>query len=98
MIKNITLTPVTTLPKISEPVVPAGNQPGFGELLARAIETVNAEQVKADVTIQKFLTGEIQDVHQVMIAGQQARLTMQLALEVRNKVVEAYQEISRIPV
>ncbi|MDA8095971.1 MAG: flagellar hook-basal body complex protein FliE [Desulforudis sp.] len=98
MVQKITLTPVTTLPKLNQPVVPAGSQPGFGELLARAIDTVNTEQVKADVTIQKFLTGEIQDVHQVMIAGQQARLTMQLALEVRNKVVEAYQEISRIPV
>ena len=98
MVNSVTLTPLTTPPKFSEQVVLTATQPGFGELLARAIETVNAEQVKADVTIQKFLTGEIQDVHQVMIATKQAGLTMQLAIEVRNKVVEAYQEISRIPV
>lgn len=70
----------------------------FASILNKALEDVNSTQLKADDAAKKFLTGEIQDVHQVVIAMEEARLMMQLALEVRNKVVEAYQEISRMQV
>ncbi|MFZ5898487.1 MAG: flagellar hook-basal body complex protein FliE [Bacillota bacterium] len=70
----------------------------FGEVLTRAIEELNASQVKADKAVQGFLSGEVKDVHQVMIALEEAHLMMQLSLEVRNKLVEAYQELSRMPV
>ncbi|RJQ30958.1 MAG: flagellar hook-basal body complex protein FliE [Peptococcaceae bacterium] len=70
----------------------------FGDVLASAVNKVNEAQLKADKLTGQFLAGEIQDVHQVTIAMQEARLTMQLALEVRNKVVEAYQEMARMQV
>lgn len=70
----------------------------FGQVLSNALEKVNHAQLEADGAVKKFLTGEIQDVHQVTIAMEQAKLMMQLAVEVRNKVVEAYQEISRMQV
>lgn len=70
----------------------------FGEVLSRALDDVNKAQLKADETTKKFLTGEIQDIHQVTIAAEEARIMMQLAVEVRNKVVEAYQEMSRMQV
>ncbi|MDA8210598.1 MAG: flagellar hook-basal body complex protein FliE [Clostridia bacterium] len=69
---------------------------GFGGLLNKAIDKLNQTEIKADEVTQKFLVGEIQDIHQVTIALQEAKLTMQLAVEVRNKIVEAYQEISRM--
>lgn len=69
---------------------------GFGEVLDKAIEKLNDVQTKADEVTQRFLVGEIQDIHQVTVAMQEAKLTMQLAVEVRNKIVEAYQEISRM--
>ncbi len=67
-------------------------------MLNKAIKELNDVQVKADDLACKFLTGEIQDLHLVTAAMQEARLTMQLAVEVRNKVIEAYQEISRMQV
>ena len=70
----------------------------FGEVLSRALDDVNKAQLKADETTKQFLTGEIQDIHQVTIAAEEARIMMQLAVEVRNKVVEAYQEMSRMQV
>ena len=70
----------------------------FANQLKTALAEVNSSQVQANEVTKKFLTGEIQDVHQVMIAMQEARLTMQMAVEVRSKLVEAYQEISRMQV
>jgi flagellar hook-basal body complex protein FliE len=70
----------------------------FGDVLASAVNKVNEAQLKADKLTGQFLAGEIQDIHQVTIAMQEARLTMQLALEVRNKIVEAYQEMARMQV
>ncbi|MEW6697228.1 MAG: flagellar hook-basal body complex protein FliE [Bacillota bacterium] len=69
---------------------------GFGGVLNEAINKLNQTELKADEAVQRFLIGEIQDIHQVTIPLQEAKLTMQLAVEVRNKIVEAYQEISRM--
>lgn len=70
----------------------------FSEVLNSALKKLNDTQVKADQLTRELLTGEIQDIHQVTVAMQEAKLTMQLAVEVRNKVVEAYQEISRMQI
>lgn len=70
----------------------------FGEVLSNALEKVNTSQVKADEMIKGFLVGDVQDIHQVTIAMGEAKIMMQLAVEVRNKAVEAYQELSRIQV
>lgn len=70
----------------------------FQQLLSQAIQDVNAKHVEAEQMTQKLMTGEIQDVHQVMIAAQKASLSLQLTVQVRNKVVEAYQEIMRMQV
>ncbi|MEW6172076.1 MAG: flagellar hook-basal body complex protein FliE [Bacillota bacterium] len=70
----------------------------FGTVLNEMLKEVNASQVKADESIQGFLSGQIQDLHQVVAATEEARLMLELAVQVRNKVVEAYQEISRMQV
>ncbi|SHK30290.1 flagellar hook-basal body complex protein FliE [Desulforamulus aeronauticus] len=69
---------------------------GFDAVLNNAIDKLNQTQIQADEAMQGFLVGEIQDIHQVTIPLREAKLTMQLAVEVRNKIVEAYQEISRM--
>lgn len=81
----------------SEKTVSGGDKT-FGEVLAGALKDVNEAQLRADEVTKKFLIGEIQDIHQVTIASNQAKLMLQLAVEVRNKAVEAYQEISRMQV
>ena len=70
----------------------------FSKILSNALEEVNQAELKSDEITKSFLVGDIQDIHQVTIAAEQARLTMQLAMEIRNKVVEAYQEMSRMQV
>jgi flagellar hook-basal body complex protein FliE len=75
-----------------------GGGSGFAERLNNALHDLNQTQLKAEKLTQDLLTGEVQDLHQVTIALQEARLTMQLAVEVRNKVVEAYQEVARMQV
>lgn len=76
---------------------PSTNQTGFSEHLNQAIDQLNQIQLQSEETKLKFVTGEIQDIHQVTIAMQEAKIAMSIAVEVRNKVVEAYQEISRMP-
>ena len=51
-----------------------------------------------DKSIEQMATGEIEDVHQVMIAVEQANTAMEFMLEIRNKIIEAYQEVMRMPV
>ncbi|WP_031518080.1 flagellar hook-basal body complex protein FliE [Desulfofalx alkaliphila] len=69
----------------------------FGDLLKDAVNNLNDIQVKSDDMKLKFITGEVQDVHQVTIAMTEAKVAMHLAVEVRNKLLEAYQEVSRMP-
>jgi flagellar hook-basal body complex protein FliE len=70
----------------------------FGQLFKQSLEKVNAAQQKSDMLTDKLVTGEVKDVHEVMIAAQKASLSLQLTLQVRNKVVEAYQEVMRMQV
>lgn len=70
----------------------------FAGALDNALKQLNDTQVKAEKLTMDLLTGDIQDIHQVTIAATEAKLAMQLAVEVRNKIVEAYQEVSRMQV
>ena len=77
----------------------AGSGPsgaGFGSELADAIGRVDQFQQNAHTSIGKFLSGEDEEVHKVALATQQASLSFDLFLQVRNKVVSAYQEVMRM--
>ena len=63
-----------------------------------ALNKVNEQQVQTDQLTEKLVKGENVDLHQVMIAAQKASISLQLALEVRNKVIEAYQEMMRMQI
>ena len=70
----------------------------FEKKLAEALDKVNEKQLKAEQVTQDFLAGKVDDIHQVLILAQEAKLSLELAVEVRNKIVEAYQEISRMQI
>lgn len=93
----VPLLPSSVLPEVKSKEVQSGDA-SFSQVLAQQLDKVNAAQVKADETTKQFLAGNIQDIHQVMIAAQEAKITLQLAVEVQNKIIEAYREISRMPV
>ncbi|GAB6273903.1 MAG: hypothetical protein STSR0004_07660 [Peptococcaceae bacterium] len=93
----VPLLPSSVLPGVKPKEVQSGD-PSFSQVLVQQLDKVNAAQVKADEITKQFLAGNIQDIHQVMIAAQEAKITLQLAVEIRNKLIEAYHEISRMPV
>ena len=68
----------------------------FGQWLTRSIEDVDKIQQKADIAAAKLVTGENKDIHGTMIAMQKASISMSLMLEVRNKIISAYEEIKRM--
>lgn len=73
-------------------------QKEFGAYLKDAIQEVNVKQIESDKMTQKLILGENVDLHNVMITAQKASIALNATMEVRNKVVEAYQEIIRMPV
>jgi len=74
-----------------------GDTPDFMETLRGAISQVGQLQSEADAKVAGMLDGNGQDVHSAMIAAEKASLAFELMVEVRNKIVSAYQEVSRIP-
>ncbi|MFZ5439606.1 MAG: flagellar hook-basal body complex protein FliE [Myxococcota bacterium] len=70
---------------------------GFGEALKTAIEKVDAMQTDADVEAQKLGNGE-GNLHETMLALEKADVAMRVAMKVRNKFLEAYNEVMRMPV
>ena len=74
------------------------NGMSFGQMLSNAIGDVNSLQQNSGDLVKRYSAGERMDVHQVMIAMEQATTSLALTTQVRNKVVDAYQEIMRTQV
>ena len=70
----------------------------FGDLVKEFTADVNNLQFEAGHAIDQMVTGEAADVHQVMVAVEQAGIALDLMLEVRNRVMESYQELIRMQV
>lgn len=95
------LTPTSLREDYPEGAAPRGTETisrSFAALLKEKLEEANSLQHQADALTQQYLTGKVEDVHQVMLALEQANLSLQLLVQVRNKVIEAYQEISRMQI
>jgi flagellar hook-basal body complex protein FliE len=72
--------------------------PSFADTLAQSLDKVNSMQKEADVAIQDFVAGDTRNIHETMIAVGKADLAFRLTMQVRNKIVEAYQEVMRTQV
>lgn len=68
----------------------------FKDIIGNEIQKLNDKQVKADKLTEAFITGEVEDLHTVLIATEEARLSLELAVQVRNKLVEGFKEINNI--
>ncbi|MBN1971601.1 MAG: flagellar hook-basal body complex protein FliE [Candidatus Delongbacteria bacterium] len=67
----------------------------FKDMLKDFIGDVNTMQKKADDSVNRLASGEITDVHDVMIKVEEANLSFSLMMEIRNKIVEGYKEVLR---
>jgi flagellar hook-basal body complex protein FliE len=70
----------------------------FGEFLSEALSNVNQLQNDAKQASLNLAAGRIQDISEVTIAAEKATVALQLTMQVRNKVVDAYQEVMRMQV
>jgi len=70
----------------------------FKSALTNSLNELNATERNADAAVETFATGGDIDVHSVMIATQKASLSMQMAMQLRNKAMQAYSEIAKMSI
>jgi len=75
---------------------PTGSEPGFRDVLHSAIDDIQQLEGQAESKVAGVIEGTGTDVHSAMIAVEKADLSFQLMMQVRNKIVSAYEEISRM--
>ena len=94
----IAITPISapTLPGSIRPAGETRSGGGFQDIFAGAIGQVEAAGQQASASVERFLSGEGEDLHTVALATQQADLAFEMFQAVRNKVVSAYQEIMKM--
>lgn len=89
-------------PLSPDTIVAPGNQvqaqPSFENVLGQLVEEINSKQLAAGDAVHGLLSGENIPLHRVMIATEEASVAFQLMVEVRNKLLEAYQELMRMQV
>jgi flagellar hook-basal body complex protein FliE len=68
----------------------------FVDTLKGQLDDVNSQQLEADAVTAAFIKGDNVDVHQVMISTEEAKQSLQMAVQIRNKLVEAFQEINKM--
>jgi flagellar hook-basal body complex protein FliE len=73
-----------------------GQEGGFGATLRTAIDRVGELSDASDQEVSELVQGERQDIHSVMIAVEKADIAFQLMMQVRNKILNAYQEVSKM--
>ena len=70
----------------------------FESLLTDSMKNVNNLQLESDTLVNKLATGDVEDVSTVVLSVQRAEFALRMITEVRNKLVDAYQQLGRLPV
>jgi flagellar hook-basal body complex protein FliE len=96
----MSLEPISFLPadasvSLDSATRPAAVDRSFGSWLQQQVEEVNQQIIDADTEVRKLALGEAENLHQVMMSLEKAKLSFNLVMQVRNKVMEAYQDIMR---
>ncbi|WP_108305793.1 flagellar hook-basal body complex protein FliE [Metalysinibacillus jejuensis] len=100
-VNSVSMMGPTTIQQPVKPTLhtqPYEAQQNFAATLKDAIANVNAQQITSDAMTNRLINGGNVELHDVMIASQKASVTLNATIEVRNKVIEAYQEIMRMSV
>lgn len=81
---------------LTRPGGAAGGAASFGELLGSAIDDLSRLSAGSDRLAEAFAAGADVEIHEVMVAMQETQIAFELAAQVRNRAVDAYQEIMRL--
>jgi len=92
-ITPITAPALASLPTVSKPAGPPGD---FSSMLSNAMGGMDQSTKAAAGSVDKFLSGENEEVHSMVLETQRNELQFELFLQVRNKMVQAYQEVMRM--
>jgi flagellar hook-basal body complex protein FliE len=95
IIAEPTLEPLSGLAGRGAGVGAAGQ---FGQMVSQGLEQVNTQLLGTQTDLQQLALGKAESIHQVMIRMEEARLSFQLMMQVRNRVLEAYQDVMRMQV
>lgn len=83
------------------PAAGAATQPlsgSFGQLVSEGLAQVNGQLIDSQVDLQKLAVGDAQNLHQIMINLEESRVSFQLVMQVRSRLLEAYQDIMKMPI
>ncbi len=98
---SMTISSIPGLPsadiRMPDAIRPSGDSGDFSSMLSNAIGGVERLRSDAAKSVQQFLSGSGEDLHSTILATQRADLEFQMFMQVRNKVVSAYQEIMKMP-
>lgn len=71
---------------------------GFGDMVAQGIGQVNQQLMASQAQMQHLAVGDVQNLHQALIGMEQARISFTLLMQVRSRVLDAYQEVMKMQV
>lgn len=92
------ITPSTVTQSTGAAVSSSPSSGSFASALEGAIQSVEQTGQQADTAVQKFLNGEGEELHNVALSVQRASLAFDFGLQVRNKIVSAYQEVMKMQI
>ena len=90
------LEPELPMRSVGERAVKPSATPPFSEMLKSSVQKVNQLQMEADEMTNRLALGELEDISQVSIAIEKAELALRLMVQIRDKLVDAHQQISRM--
>ena len=95
---NVSAVSPIVAPQIDSIVRPTATQGSeFQDVLSSAINQVESSRNDASQSVQRFLSGDGDDLHSTILSVQRADLEFEMTMQLRNKVVSAYQEIMKMP-
>ncbi len=89
---TLPVSPLAPLMPVQPPGTGAAPAP-FAQLLTQGVESVNTDLLQADAMVRAFTLDDSVPIHQVTFALEQARLSMELMMQVRSKLLEGYQQL-----
>ncbi|HLQ74284.1 MAG TPA: flagellar hook-basal body complex protein FliE [Bacillota bacterium] len=94
-LSNVNLQPLNKeLNKVND----VNNKQSFAKVLQQSLEHINKVEKEADMKTEMLAAGKIDDLHDVMISAQKASITVEAATQIQRKVLDAYEEVSRMQV
>jgi len=92
------VNPATAARSITAPAGATSGPSSFAQLVGSLVQDSNAQHAQSDHSVQQLMAGETDNLHDVVLDAAKADLSFRLLVEIRNKLLDAYQEIMRMQV